>query len=177
MPTQSIDTQVDLGVAVGTWTVDQASSELGFMVKTMWGLAPVKGRFGSYAGTLDVGPDGAAGQLTVDTASLDTGLKMRDKHLRSPDFFDVADQPTLTFTPSAITPAADGLTIIGDLTIGTATVRLELPVEVQRKDDGRLRLLATATVTREQAGMTWNRAGMIRGDAHLHAELELVPAV
>jgi polyisoprenoid-binding protein YceI len=176
MTSQHIDIPLDLGVPVGTWRLDRASSELGFMVKTLWGLVPVNGRFGRYDGTLDVRPDGAGAQLTIETASLDTGRKMRDNHLRSADFFDVERRPTLTFTASDITPRGEGLTITGDLTIGTATVRLELPVEVQRAENGRLRLRATTSVTRDRAGLTWNRMGMIRGDAHLHAELELVPA-
>jgi polyisoprenoid-binding protein YceI len=143
----------------------------------MWGLTTVKGRFERFDGQLEVQPQGARAELTIDAASFGTGHVKRDTHLRSADFFDVSNHPTLSFVASAITPrAGEDLTITGDLAVAGHVVRLELPVRVTRSERGRLHLSTTATVSREHVGMTWNRGGMIRGDIHLTAELELSPA-
>jgi polyisoprenoid-binding protein YceI len=143
----------------------------------MWGLVTVNGRFDRFHGKLEVQPDGARAELTIEAASFDTGHDKRDTHLRSADFFDVSDHPTLSFTAVAITPRSDeDLSIAGDLSVAGRVVPLQLPVRVTRGEHGRLHLSTTATVPREQAGMTWNRGGMIRGDIQLRAELELGPA-
>jgi polyisoprenoid-binding protein YceI len=177
MSTQGLDAPSDLGLPVGVWNAETSGSRLEFAVKTMWGLATVKGRFARFDGQLEVQREAARAELTIAAASFDTGHVKRDTHLRSADFFDVDNHPTLSFTAAAITPrAAEDLTITGDLTVAGRVVRLQLPVRVTRGEQGRLRLSTTATVPREDAGMTWNRAGMIRGDVHLSAELELTPA-
>jgi polyisoprenoid-binding protein YceI len=174
MGTQPLDTPSELGLPVGSWHAERDQSRIGFTVKTMWGLATVSGRFTRFDGHLRIHTDGAAANLAIEAASLDTGHAKRDQHLRSADFFDVAEHPSVSFVATAITArAGDGLTIIGDLAVAGRSIRVELPVEVARREQGRLGLTTTATVSREQAGMTWNRAGMIRGDALLTVELEL----
>jgi polyisoprenoid-binding protein YceI len=176
MSTQRLDAPSDLGLPVGIWHSEPSASRLEFAVKTMWGLATVNGHFDRFHGQLDVQPDGAGGELTIEAASLDTGHVKRDAHLRSADFFDVSNHPTLSFVAAAITPRSDGdLTIAGDLSVAGRVIRLQLPVRVTRGEHGRLLLSTTATVPREQAGMTWNRGGMIRGEIQLTAELELDP--
>ena len=174
MSTQRQDAPAELGLPVGIWNSEPSGSRLEFAVKTMWGLATVKGRFESFHGRLEVQPEGARAELTIEAASLDTGHVKRDTHLRSADFFDASNHPTLSFTAAAITPRSEeDLTITGDLTVAGHVIRLQLPVRVARGEHGRLYLSTTATVPREQAGMTWNRGGMIRGDIHLTADLEL----
>jgi polyisoprenoid-binding protein YceI len=74
-----------LPVSDGVWTVDPDRSEIGFAVKAMYGLLTVRGMFGAYDGTLTVRADSAAGELAIDTDSLDTGNHKRDQHLRSSD--------------------------------------------------------------------------------------------
>jgi polyisoprenoid-binding protein YceI len=176
MSTQRLDVPSDLGLPVGIWHSEPSGSRLEFAVKTMWGLATVKGHFDRFHGQLDVGPDGAGGELTIEAASLDTGHLKRDAHLRSADFFDVSKHPTLSFMAAAITPSSGGdLTIAGDLSVAGRVIPLQLPVRVTRGEHGRLRLSTTATVPRDEAGMAWNRGGMIRGDIRLTAELELGP--
>jgi polyisoprenoid-binding protein YceI len=177
MSTQRLDATSDLGLPVGIWQSEPSGSRLEFAVKTMWGLATVNGRFDRFHGQLEIQPDGARAELTIEAASLDTGHVKRDTHLRSADFFDVSNHPTLSFVAAAITPGSDGaLTIAGDLSVAGRVLRLQLPVRVTRGEHGRLHLRTTATVPREQAGLTWNRGGMIRGDIQLIAELELAPA-
>lgn len=174
MSTQRPDAPSELGLPVGTWHAEPTASQLEFAVKTIWGLSTVRGRFQRFDGLLEVKPDAARGELTIDAESFNTGHAKRDTHLRSADFFDVSTHPTISFTVAAITPrAAEDLTITGDLAVAGHVVRLQLPVRVTPGEQGRLRLSTAATVAREQVGMNWNRGGMIRGDVHLTAELEL----
>lgn len=167
----------DAGIT-GSWRVDPTGGHLQFSAKGMWGLANVKGQFSSYDGTLQVDQSGAArGELTIAATSLDTKHTKRDAHLRSADFFDVERHPTIRFTPTAVATAEDGLTVTGDLEIGDKVASLQLPVTVTPLPDGGLRLHASTSVTRDKVGLTWNKGGMIRGDAHLDAELVLNPSV
>ncbi len=178
MSTQRLDAAPsDLGLPPGLWNPAPSDSRLEFAVKTMWGLGTVTGRFTCFDGQLEVQPGDARAELIIEAGSFETGHDKRDTHLRSPDFFDVTSYPTLSFVATAITPGerAD-LTISGDLTVADHVVRLHLPVRVTRGEQGRLLLGTTATIPREQVGMTWNRAGMIRGDVHLTAELALIRA-
>jgi len=86
-------------VPAGTWAVDPAHSNVGFAVKHM-GLATVRGIFTEFDGFIEIGEDlstaRASGRVSVD--SLDTNQPQRDAHLRSPDFFDVAQYPELRFS-------------------------------------------------------------------------------
>jgi polyisoprenoid-binding protein YceI len=174
-PQDTTTTPAELGLPTGTWRLDPAASRLEFMVKTMWGLATVNGHFDKYDGTLDVRPDGVDATLTIDPSTLDTGHAKRDEHLRAADFFNVGEHAEIAFVATAITPRDGGLTITGDLRVRTTTVRLHLPVDVQHGENGRLHLTTATDVTRDKVGLTWNKLGMIRGDAHLRADLELVP--
>ena len=160
----------------GLWSIDAQHSEIGFAVKDMWGLRTVRGVFGAYDGTLTVGPNGAAGELTIEAASLDTGNSRRDRHLRSPAFFDVEQHPRIVFATTAVTDRDGLLAVAGELAIGSSRVRLEIPVTVERTLDGALCLEGDANVSRATAGVAWNVLGMIRGDAMLHAGLTLKPA-
>jgi polyisoprenoid-binding protein YceI len=177
MSTQDLDTPSELGLPIGSWEVEPSGSRLEFAVKTMWGLATVTGRFERFEGRLQVERDHALGAVSIDASSLDTGHAKRDTHLRSGDFFDVSVHPTVSFLTTAILPRrGEDLTIAGDLTVAGTVLQLQLPVRVSREDQGRLHLATAVTVTREQVGLTWNRAGMIRSAVRLTAELELVPA-
>ena len=157
----------------GTWHVDPAAGKVGFTVRTMWGLSNVRGSFSRYRGTLTVRPQGAEGELVIEAASLDTKHAKRDEHLRSDDFFAVERHPEIVFTILSVAPRAGDLFVSGVLRIGERNLRLELAVDVVREGD-RLRLRTSESVTRERAGLAWNKLGMIRGDAHLEVDLELV---
>jgi polyisoprenoid-binding protein YceI len=163
-------------LADGVWSVDPQRSEVGFAVKEMWGLRTVRGVFRAVDGGLEVRAGGAAGRLTIDAGSVDTGHDRRDRHLRSPAFFDVERHPRIAFTTTAVTAREGGLTVSGDLAIGGSRLRLEIPVDVERLADGALRLEGRATVSRKAAGMTWNKLGTIRDEAVLHARLTLARA-
>jgi polyisoprenoid-binding protein YceI len=158
----------------GTWQVDPAGSEIGFSVRTFWGILPVKGTFERFSGALNVRDDGADGELKIEAASLTTKNKTRDKHLRSADFFDVENHPEVVFALTSISFDGAGAKVGGTLSVGEASLPLELAADVSHSDGGHVKLAASTRVPRTQAGMTWNRAGMIAGDADLHVELTLV---
>ena len=99
------------------WTVDTNETSVEFAVKTFWGLMTVHGRFDRFDGLYDVGPDGTTIELSIDADSLDTGHATRDKHLRSTDFFHVAEHPQVRFSVDPRPPRDDGdiLHVVGGL--------------------------------------------------------------
>jgi polyisoprenoid-binding protein YceI len=157
----------------GIWDVDAHDSTLAFAVKEVWGLRTVRGAFTRFHGSLRVHAGEAAGDLTIEPGSLDTGHKRRDEHLRSPAFFDVEHQPQIAFRATRVAPSDGGLTIFGSLTIGSSRTPLEVPVSVEQVEHGRCRLEGEVTVSRSAAGLTWNKLGMIRDEAVLHARVTL----
>jgi polyisoprenoid-binding protein YceI len=176
MATKEEATTSDLGLPPGGWEVDPSSSRLEFIVKTMWGMAKVRGHFSAYRGQLLVGDGGGYGELRIDSKTLDTGNEKRDEHLRTDDFFDVEKFPELVFQSTGVKATGDGnLLVSGTLKLPRADVPMELPVTVARGQSGRLRVSAKTTVSRKDAGMEWNRIGVIVGDITLIADLELIP--
>ncbi len=161
-------------IAPGTWNTDPSASSVRFQVPNFWGLAKVKGSFDQLDGVLIVGEDGSSAVLGIDATSVNTKNDKRDVHLRSADFFDVDNHPQITFQADEVTHTDNGLVISGELTIRGNHIELELPVEVQSTDDGHL-LRASTKVSREAAGLNWNRAGMVGSAVDLDLELAIVP--
>ena len=168
------ETSVQAALPVGSWRVDERAGELAFKVKTMWGLSTVKGRFERYEGELQVTPEGARGTLRIDAASLNTKNRKRDTQLRSADFFDVEHHPTVSFELRSARSDSPLLTVSGELALAGKPVSLEFPVTLERLDGDRARLVGEVSVTRDQAGLTWNRMGMISEVADLSADVVLV---
>jgi polyisoprenoid-binding protein YceI len=158
---------------LGVWRVDPATSRVGFDVRHMWGLGTVRGEFEQFRGTLVSQEEGASGHLSIEAASLTTNNAKRDEHLRSADFFDVERHPDITFTEVAVSDHEEGVTVVGELRIRDVGLRLELPTTVEDRGD-RIVLRTATAFAREDAGLAWNKAGMIRGDAKVALELELV---
>jgi polyisoprenoid-binding protein YceI len=157
--------------------VDPERTSVEFAVKSFWGLATVHGRFESFDGWYEVGPQGAAIELTIEARSLDTGNRTRDKHLRSTDFFDVAEHPLVRFRTSSPYPAIGGsLHVVGYLEAAGYVVPLEFPATVREVDDG-VEIEATATVDQEEFGMSSGLLGMIRRPATLHVKAFVPRAV
>ncbi|GHA68930.1 YceI family protein [Streptomyces termitum] len=84
--------------AAGDWEIDPTHSQIGFTARHI-GLARIHGRFNSFAGALRIADDmeHSAMHVVIDAASIDTGVQMRDDHLRSGDFLDVGAYPTIEF--------------------------------------------------------------------------------
>jgi polyisoprenoid-binding protein YceI len=163
-------------VAPARWSLDRAGTSVEFAVETFWGLATVHGRFDRFHGRYETGPDGTTIELTIDADSLDTGNAMRDKHLRSEDFFHVAAHPQVRFTSTRVRTAADGLLHVeGELEAGGNVVSLEFDATVLQLEDGALEVEATTTVDQRQLGMSSGKLGMIRPPATLHVNARLRP--
>jgi len=169
-----------------TWQLDTAHSGIHFGVKHML-VATTRGSFGDY--TVDAAIDEgditkSHATVTIDAASIDTGDDRRDGHLKSPDFFDVAQFPTITFTSKRLEPKRGGeYRLIGDLTIKGITREVELEAEVAAPTTDpfgavRAGISAEGKVNRRDFGLTWSApveaGGIVVGDSvKLTIDLEL----
>jgi polyisoprenoid-binding protein YceI len=155
-----------LGVAAAqstNWKIDPAHSEADFTVKHM-GISNVHGHFGNVNGVLSLDNNDitrSSVTATVDTTTVDTGVAQRDSHLKSPDFFDVAKFPTMTFFSKQFKKVNGNLIVIGDLTIHGVTKSVTLAVEGPSKPQldpyGMTRVGAsmTTTIHRQDFGLVW----------------------
>jgi len=119
--------------AVGTYAIDPSHTQLGFAVRHM-AVSKVRGRFSTFEGTLELAEDPADSKvsLTIDANSVDTRDENRDNHLRTNDFFDVANHPTWSFASTSIKPeGATEWKVDGDLTIRGVTRPVTLDVELE----------------------------------------------
>jgi polyisoprenoid-binding protein YceI len=170
------------------WLVDKTHSLVGFTVKHMM-VSNVHGEFGSYEATVDFDPANPTAlslEATMDVNSVSTRDTSRDKHLRSADFFDVANHPTLTFKSKKVTKIADGhLQVSGDLTIRGVTKPITLDVMGLNKvwtdpwGAQRTGCTASAVINRKDFGLMWNKAleagGVLVGDeVNINLEIELM---
>lgn len=147
------------------WVLDTAHSEVNFAVRHMM-ISTVRGHFSSFAG--EVAVDGAdAGSLritgTVDVDSISTRNADRDGHLRSPDFFDAASHPQITFESTAVQASGSAVTVTGSLTIrgNTHPITLSGTVEGPARDpwgNQRVGVSLEGEISREDFGLTWNQA-------------------
>jgi polyisoprenoid-binding protein YceI len=148
------------------WELDTAHTQIEFSVKHMM-VATVRGRFNDFSGELNLdeaNPAASSVKITIQTASIDTGNDGRDGHLRSPDFFDVAQYPTVTFVSKRVEALGEArYRITGDLTIHGVTneLPLELDVEGPVKDlQGKRRAAFSlhGDLSRKDFGLNWNVA-------------------
>jgi polyisoprenoid-binding protein YceI len=169
------------------WDIDAGHSRVGFGVRHMM-VSTVHGTFGKYTGSValdDKDVTKSTTHLEIDATSINTGDAKRDEHLRSPDFFDTAKFPRITFDSTRVEKrGADGLAITGNLTIKNVTKPVVLNVTGltgEAKDPwGGTRRGATASakINRKDFGLTWNKGletgGVLVGeDVNLELEVEL----
>jgi polyisoprenoid-binding protein YceI len=130
MTTTSTTTTTALPLAPGRWALDKNHSGVFFVVRHL-GLSNVRGRFDTFDGTLDIGPDLDAVVVTaeVDLSSVDTNNADRDAHLRSTDFFDTDQNPVMSFRSTSITGAGENYELAGELTIAGTTKPVTFDVE------------------------------------------------
>ena len=124
------------GKLAGSWTLDGAKSSVGLRSKSMWGMVKVKGVFSQVTGAAVISAAGeATGTITVTAASIDTGIKKRDEHLRSADFFDAAKYPDITFSATSVTLSGESAVVSGTLTVRDQTkpVTISGTVAAQRR--------------------------------------------
>lgn len=148
-------------VPAGTYAIDAAHSTASFGIRHL-GISTVKGSFGSIDGTLTLGETLSTLQATatMDASSISTGNADRDGHLQSPDFFDVAQYPEITFTSTEVRPGdGDSFTLVGDLTMHGVTQQVELDAEflgaAMMSETQKVGFTATGTIDRRDWGLTW----------------------
>lgn len=157
----------------GLWTVNAERSELEFSCRGLFGLWPVRGTFHRFSGFVEADGDTVSGELVVDSASLDTRLAFRDRHLRASDFFDVDRYPTFTVTLDGI-DASTGQQPQFSATLAMRAGQTTVTGPLGISHDGDVLLLATVlTVPRAAAGLDQKHHGMVAATAHLSVELEL----
>jgi polyisoprenoid-binding protein YceI len=149
--------------SVGVWNIDPNRSTIGFRAKSMWGLAPVKGRFTEFHGDGQITDTQTVfGRIDIDTASLNTKLDKRDEHLRSAQYFDAERFPDISVVVTGAEAInGDVVDLRTQLTVKGTTAPLPLRAKVAMADDGSVRLTAHATVNRKDFGVDGNLMGML----------------
>jgi polyisoprenoid-binding protein YceI len=172
-----------LPASATTYTIDREHSSVGFRVKHL--VSKVTGHFTQFSGTIEYDPKNVAkskATIEIDTASIDTGNKKRDEHLRSPDFFDAAKYPKIKFETKEVTNAtAQGAKLKGTLTMHGVTK--EIPAEVEFGGETsfmgtpKAGFTAKSTLNRKDYGILWNKSldtgGFVLGeDVEITIEVE-----
>ncbi|MEV5605963.1 YceI family protein [Streptomyces sp. NPDC052299] len=164
--TTTADVDPALAALTGDYTIDPAHSSIGFTVRHAM-VTNVRGSFAEHAGSLKLdgsNPANSTASIDVKIASVDTGIKDRDGHLVSGDFFDAEKFPLMTFrSTSAEQLGGDKYRVTGDLTIKDVTRPLAIDLEFNgsAKDvygNERVGFEGGAEILRSDWGLTWNAA-------------------
>jgi polyisoprenoid-binding protein YceI len=159
------------------WQIDPAHSAAHFSVRHLM-ISNVRGEFSKVSGSAVLDPSDptkSTVEVSIDTTSIDTRELQRDEHLRSADFFDVANHPAITFRSKKIAPAGpERFKVTGDLTIRgvtrEVTFDLEGPTPPIKDPWGNVRagVTASAKINRKDFGLVWNAltetGGVVVGD-------------
>ena len=176
--------------ATSAWRLDPAHSSVEFSVKHMM-MTTVRGRFKDVEATLtadETHPEGCCLEVTIQTASLDTGVADRDAHLRGPDFFDVSRYPTITFSSRRLegefAKEGDRFRIIGDLQIRDSTIEVVLDCTFEGRGTDpwgkeRAGFTAKGEIDRRDWGLRWNQAietggVLVANKVRIEAEVQFV---
>jgi len=158
-------------VAQDSWKIDPAHSAAQFSVRHL-GISTVRGAFTKVSGSAqldEANPGKSSVQATIEAASVDTRVEMRDKDLRSPNFLDVEKYPTITFQSKKVEAAGQGkLKVTGDLTIHGVSKEVVLdvdgPSDAMKDPWGNMRRGASATTKISRKDFGVNGAPMAVGD-------------
>jgi len=161
--------------AAETYTVDKVHSNAQFTIRHL--MSKVTGKFTDVEGAVQVDrakPEASAVEFKIKTASIDTANKQRDDHLRSPDFFDAANNPEITFKSTKMkSTAKDSYQVTGTLTIRGVAKEITVPVTVlgEMKDpwgNERVGFEIQTTLNRKDYNILWNKTldagGYLLGD-------------
>lgn len=170
------------------YQIDPGNTSIQFRIRCLI-VSNITGTFKKFSASStfnDGDPGNLKVRVTIDAASIDTGLKERDEHLRGKDFFDVAKHPTIHFISKKVDRVSpDKLKVTGDLTMRGVTREVVIDVEgppLAIKDPGgslRRRELATTRINRSDFGLTWNKlldtGGMVIGEeVNILADVEWI---
>jgi polyisoprenoid-binding protein YceI len=168
-------------IPTGVYNVDPSHSNVGFEVRHM-GIATVRGRFGTFAGTIDASGDAPVLQGTVDVATIDTGDANRDGHLKGAEFFDADQHPQISFHSTATEVGGAGqITLQGEITIKGITKPIELTGEVAENGEDpwgneRVGLELTSAIDRRDFDLKWNQT-LPNGNLLVANEVKLLVSV
>lgn len=160
--------------SAGRWRLDPERSSVEFHVRHFYGLVTVKGHFDRYQGTLDLGAQPAV-QLTIEAASLDTRNARRDKHLRSPEFFDVEREPQVSFVSDSAVLDGGTLKLHGTLRAAGKEIPLAFDAILRPVGD-ELEVEASTHADHRELGMLWSPLGILRAPSKLIVHGRLVRA-
>ncbi|KOS04726.1 hypothetical protein AM493_00695 [Flavobacterium akiainvivens] len=167
-------------MATTKWVLDPTHSEVTFKVKHLM-FTNVSGNFTKFEATAeseDDGFNGASFSFSADVDSINTNNADRDGHLKSGDFFDAAQFPTISFKSTSVSKESeDELDITGDLTIHGVTKSVTLDVEfggIQKDPWGNVKsgFSVTGKINRKDFGLSWN-AALETGGVMLGEEVKL----
>ena len=173
------------GYVAGTWTIDPVHSEVGFSARHMM-VSKVRGRFTTFSGQIVTGADplGSTVSAEIDLASITTGNDQRDDHIRSADFFEVENYPTMTFRSTGIRVDGDNYVLDGELTLKDVTKSVPLTLELNGFGPDpyggtRAGFTATGEINRKDFNVNFNapmqNGGVVVSDKiGLHLEIEAV---
>ena len=170
-----------------SWQIDSSHSHVNFTARHMM-ISKVRGNFESFSGTVNFDEENPANttvNIEVDLTSVNTRDEQRDGHLKSPDFFDVENYPTMTFVSTRVEQIdAQNGRLFGQLTIKDVTKEIVLDVEyagMAKSPWGTVSagFSASGSLNRKEWGLNWNQAletgGVLVGDKiNIEIELELV---
>jgi polyisoprenoid-binding protein YceI len=161
----------------GHWQVDPQASHARFLARTLGGLLKTPGRFRALSGSLVVDQASAVGALVIESSSIDTGNRIRDRHLRSRGFFDVERHPHVRYHAHSISSQDPNMALIdGQLMVANTCVRLPLNVTVRAPTDGLVELTCHAEVDRVALGIRGAR-GMVPRTVQLDLAITLRRAI
>lgn len=150
------------GYVAGTWDIDPVHSEVSFVARHMV-VSKVRGRFDKFQGTLVTTEDPlqSSVEASIDVNSVNTNEPQRDAHIRSADFFDAENHPTMTFRSTGVRPAGSDFLLDGDLTIRGTTKPVTLKLEVNGFTPDpfggtRTGFSATTEINRQDFGVSYN---------------------
>lgn len=147
----------------GTYNFDKAHTFIGFRIKHM-GLIEVPGYFRDFTGTVNFNADDPAKssvEFTAQMTSVDTGVKGRDDHLRTADFFEVEKFPTMTFKSTKVEKKGAGWIVTGDFTMKGVTKQVAIPFNItgfipaSQRAGMRMGITGETTINRRDYGVTY----------------------
>lgn len=147
----------------GTFTIDPSHSRIGFSARHAM-VTKVRGAFNEYSGSGTVSDGAASLTVEISAGSIDTRNADRDGHLQSPDFFDVANFPKITFASTSVKDAGDDKVVVeGNLTIRDVTKPISIEFEytgtaTDPYGNARFCFEGAAEINRKDYGLTWNAA-------------------
>jgi len=169
--------------AADTYVFDKLHSTVGFQIRHLFSKVP--GKFGDFSGQIqldEANPEQSSVEVTIKTASIDTGVKMRDDDLRSPNFFDAKKFPEITFKSTAVKKSGENTAdVTGNLTMHGVTKEVVLKVELLGKGAGPKNSTvsgwdASTALKRSDFGLNWNQViegtQMVGDDVQIELHIE-----